>query len=364
MPPGFLLYHQEGTLLIQPFDAENLKATGEPTSLAENLISSSVFAEFSASTTGILAYRTGIRYAPTELAWYDRGGKRVAQVAESGGWINPELSPDGSRLAVEDYWGALRGDIWILDLARGTRSRFTFDAAKENTPLWAPNGTHIAYVSAIRGVGSGIYLKAADGLGKEILIRKADKSTTAPWLDAWSRDGKGLVYSFIPGEGSRMVEFVPISGNEGGDSRSASIVNPRSRQGQFSPDGRWFAYVDNNTGRSEIYVEEFPARGSKWQVSTNGGVQPRWRSDGKELFFVSSDRRLMAVPIVAEATFQAGVPQELFLTPAYRGFIADRYIHHQYAVAADGQRFLINAEVANASSPITVVTNFLSFLNK
>ncbi|MEQ1760493.1 MAG: protein kinase [Vicinamibacterales bacterium] len=347
---GHLLFMREETLMAQPFDLGRLTLTGEPLPIAEQVVrstSSPPSGVFSASDTGVLAYQAGEGSAGSRLVWFDRAGKQLAVLGEAAAYFDLDLSPDGRQASV-----SLRGgggaDIWLYDVVRGIRNRFTFDPADEMALIWSPDGRQTVF-SSRRKAQLDLYLKSADGSSTEEVLLE-DKLAKIPL--SWSADGKSLLYR-SNGEATGSDLFVlPLSG----DRTPTPFVNtPFSElSGQFSPDGRWVAYVSNESGRNEVYVAPFPGPGGRRQVSTAGGDLPRWRRDGTEVFYVDPDRKIVAAAVNGRgASFEVGAVKPLFETSIVTG------MRHGYAVTADGQRFLINTDSEQAAAtPITVVTNW------
>ena len=392
---GHLLFVRQGTLFAQGFDPVRLELNGNPIRLAEQVTVNTAenLAAISASAAGPLVYRTGSPVGgQRQLVWFDRSGKEVGKAGDPDpGFGGPAISPDGSRVAVQRTVNG-NTDVWLLDLGRGLLTRFTFDVAADLFPLWSPDGSHVAFTSNRNGTFD-LYQKPATGAGaEELLVTGADAKVPMDW----SLDGKFLLYRnsdpktnfdlwALPMSGAREAQArqgaavnnaspaqsasaIARSLNEGsqlvtdGDHKPFPVVrtNFEEREGQFSPDGKWIAYQSNESGRFEIYVQPFPGPGGKFQISTNGGAQVRWRHDGKELFYIALDGRLMAVPIQFASNGQAiepGSPVPLFATHiggAVRGF--DR---QEYIVSPDGQRFLMNTLTEETgSSPITVILNW------
>jgi Tol biopolymer transport system component len=354
LPPDQVVFVQQGTLVARRLDPVRRALTGDPVRLADRIEVSGIGRRgFAVSGAGLVAYRAGGSGA-RQLTWVDRTGKAVGVAgAPDGQEPNyPELSPDGRRVAMQRLaQGNI--DVWLGDLLRGGLTRLTFDAAPDHHPVWAPDGTRIAFNSAPTGVDD-LYVKPSNGAGAEARVL-ASPHRKIP--QAWSRDGRWLLY----------YESNPTTGRDlWALDLTAPVAAPRvvantpaeETLAAFSPDGRWVAFQTDESGRPEVVVQPFPAAAGRWQVSTAGGVAPRWRADGTELHFLAPDATLMAAPVTAAgASFVAGPPVALFQTRIVMGgtMPSDR---PQYAVAADG-RFLINQPVADAASPpITLILNW------
>jgi serine/threonine protein kinase len=357
-PPGYLLFRREATLTAEPFDADTLRFTGDPFPVAEQVgfDAASFQTFFSVSETGVLAYNiTGS--VKTQLAWVDRGGKQIGVVGQPSFYFRPFLSPDEKQVAVDDVdIQAGNRDIWIIELGRGNPTRFTFDPAIEMWPVWSPDGGRIAFASNREGT-MNIYQRPASGTGKEEELLKSD---SAKFPMDWSADGRFLLYQLTDPKTQSDLWVLPAFGDRKPFPFLQSEFN--ERVGRFSPDGRWIAYCSDESGAWEVYVQSFPVSGGKWQVSTNGGYNPAWRRDGKELFYISADKKMMAVDVKGEgAVFQRGVPKALFNLQIPTLFD----IRARFAVTADGQKFLISNMLGeNASAPIAVVLNWTSDLKK
>ncbi|MBI1955862.1 MAG: PD40 domain-containing protein, partial [Acidobacteria bacterium] len=352
-PPGYLLFVRGDALMAQPFNATRLQLTGEAFPVAAQVYADPTYgsAAFSVSNNGVLVYRTGVGNFRSQLTWFDRTGKQIGTVGPPGVYFNPKLSPDGKRVAVEQVTSGNR-DIWILDIERGIATRFTFDATDELDPLWSPDGKYIAFVSTRDSLRS-LYQKLSSGAGSEEVLLKGAVGTIA---HDWSLDGRFITYR--PSAGI-YIWVLPLFG----DRKPFSYLQPEFgvASSQISPDGKWLAYRSNESGRWEGFVQSFPKPGAKWQVSANGGAQPRWRRDGKELFYIALDGKLMAVPIKGEESLEIGTPQALFETRTAGGASALPTSLAQYDVSSDGQRFLMNVGPEAASTiPITVVLNWLA----
>ncbi|MCM3872355.1 MAG: protein kinase, partial [Pyrinomonadaceae bacterium] len=356
--PGYLLTMRQLTLVAQSFDPDKLELTGEPFPVAEGVdaIPGLRFGLFSISQTGVLVYRSGSG-GNVDLAWFDRAGKRLGTLGPPGAYNNPSLSPDEKRLALSliDPPGGLNADIWLIDLASGARTRLTFDPGAESSPTWKPDGSAIVFHTSRDGP-LNLYQKAASGAGNEEPLLRSDISKNPT---DWSTDGKFILYQEQNPKTGSDLWVLPLSG----DQKPFPFLQTNSAevQGQFSPNGKWIAYTSNESGTYQIYVRSFPS-GGQWQISNNGGGDPKWRHDGKELFYISSDRKLMAVEVKGDgATFESSVPKALF-EMRIRGLPGPR---NYYVVSHDGQRFLVAATPEEvATQPMTVVLNWQSALKR
>jgi Tol biopolymer transport system component len=353
--PGYVLYLREGTLLAHPFDAKTLSLTGEPTPIAEHIqnFSPTGGAAFSVSENGVLAYQSGT--VGSRLVLFNRAGKEVGSVGASADFVAPRFSPDGQKVAVtiiDPRTGT--NDIWIYDLARGTSTRFTFEAGTENRPVWSPDGRQIAFAADEKGQPPYVHLKSLNDAG-------TGAGLVAPsWVQAacdWSKDGQLIYEEWSPETGADLL-LLPMSGER----KPVSFLQTRFNESEarFSPDGKWVAYISDESGKNEIYVRSRAAPGEKWQVSNAGGVNPVWNRDGRELFYISTDSRLMAVPVKTGNTFEAGTPAPLFNVAAHR----KEYEVAPYDVAPDGQRFIVNSSTGALALPINVVINWPSELKR
>ena len=285
------------------------------------------------------------------LVWVDRAGKELETAGDPSRYAEPDLSADGRRLAF-DVVDARTGkaDIWIRDLNRNVSSRFSFSKLDASAPMFSPDGSRIVY-----GVGNDLVERTADGQGAETTLGKFDGIT---FVTDWSADGQSIAFSSRGKDTGFDIWIMPASG----DRKPHLWLQTPFSEGNavFSPDGRYLAYQSNESGRLEIYVQSFPGPGGKWQVSSNGGNQPHWRGDGKELFFRSTDQKIMAVDVTTGATFEAGVPKALF--PVHLDTTLGR---NHFLPSKDGQRFLLVATPArDAIAPTTVVLNWLAELGK
>jgi len=356
-PPGYILTVQQGMLVAYAFDEKSARVRDRPIRVAESVPSGAPpgYAPIAVSANGLLAYSSTHLHG-RELVWLDRAGRRLGTVGEPGDYSTPDLSPDEKRIAVSMREGSKSDtDIWLFDSRRVAWSRFTFDPSNDRAPLWSPDGTRILYASGARGL-LDLYEKPAGGAGEGLLVvgSSADKFPTD-----WSRDGRFVVYHTFGGKAAWDLWVAPVGGGKGFPFLASRFTEV---QGVISPDGRWMAYSSDESGRFETYVTEFPKQRGRWQLSTNGGTQPSWRADGKELFYVAPDQTFMSVGVRVADGFEALPPVPLFKAnfppsvPAYW-----RY----YVASADGQRFLVAALLAEAgASPINVVLNWTAGLKK
>jgi eukaryotic-like serine/threonine-protein kinase len=357
---GQVLFLRQGTLMAQPFDARRLELSGEAVPVAGKVGSFIDYGFFSASSNGVLVYRSsaGLDY---QLTWFDRQGRVLTNVGEPGRYNSLALSPDGRRVAVSrtNPENTPNWDVWLLDAARNTSTRLTYEQVRATFPVWSADGSSVIFDS-VRAGEVGLYLKLSSGAGNERLLLKSDARYKYPTSS--SRDGRFLSYTVENPETKTDLWVLPMQGDRKPTPFLRTEFNERS--GQFSPDGRWIAYISDESGTDEIYVREFYSgsaqgpwdAGGKWLISKGGGTNPRWRGDGNELFYVASDGKLMAVDISAKPIFKAGAPRPMFQLPP--GFIGSE-------VTPDGNRFLIGVPVAqNASVPFTVVLNWQTTLSK
>jgi eukaryotic-like serine/threonine-protein kinase len=356
---GHVLFTRDQDLMAQPFSTRTLATTGDAVPIAEHLMVSPFFAlaMFSASDNGELVYQIGEGGNSGALAWFDRTGKQLGTVGEPGRFGWPALSPDGTHLAVQIAGPTGNYDIWVFDLRRGTKTKLTFDPGDEITPVWTPDGKKIIFSSDRKGV-SHIYAKPADGSGSEETVLETNGLIEAAY--SISPDGRYLVYHRTDPSAKTGVDIwvLPLVGAHKPFPIAATEfieVDPG-----VSPDGKWLAYLTNETGRVEVYVTPFPGGGPKWQVSTSGGASPRWRRDGKELFFLGLDNLLMGVDVrPVGASMERGVPHALFPTTAAIG------PQGPYTVGLDGKHFLINTiNLQQGSDALTLVTNWTAELKK
>jgi eukaryotic-like serine/threonine-protein kinase len=353
-PPGYLLFVRHQTLMAQRFDAARLVLIGEAFRLAEGVGDEGPgFPQFSASLNGVLAYRHfDGQISTTQPAWFGRDGKQLSSVGPPGPYETFGLSPDGRTLAVERLDEKERS-IWLVDVVRGTTTRFT-SGGRSEFPVWSPQGDHIVF-NAPSDAPPNPFLRSLNGAEERLL-----KSPMVSIGSSWSPDGRLLAYTVMDVKTKTDIWVLPLSGDR---TPVAFLQTPFDEMdGQISPDGKWMAFTSGESGKNEISVTSFPTPGRKVPISTDGGVGPHWRRDGKELFFVAG-RKLMAVGMSLGSAPEPGVPKELFPLPTEIGppYKASGF----YVPASDGQRFLVKVEAAKrAPPPIEVVVNWQAAFRK
>jgi eukaryotic-like serine/threonine-protein kinase len=347
-PPGYLLFLRGRTLMAQPFDLRALSVSGDPSAIADGV------EDFSVSGTGTLVYTFGLA-GMTHLVWVDRAGKQISEAAPPGEYDNMQLSPDGKRVAFD---GTNSGNmsIWIRDLERGIQSRLTFQ--RSNVPQWSPDGSTLVF--AWIGIGSAEIIDLGERPANMSEAEKVLAKLSAPPImfpSDWSSDGRYLVYYRTDTNSKSQLWVLPMFG----DRKPFPFLRSEFDQseGQVSPDGKWIAYVSDESGAPQICVTSFPTPSGIQQISTAGGTQPRWRRDGKELFYLALDDELMAVAVRTGGTFGADSPRALFET---RLPVSD--LRQAYSVSPDGQRFLLTVPMETASPSMTLVQNWQMGLKK
>ena len=337
-PPDHLLFTRGGMLLTQRFDTAAVRMVGEPQMLQPRVCGADaiLWPCFSASHNGVLVYHIA-RLFRHRFAWFSRSGQRSDVAIEPGSYFNPVLSPEGQRLAIERHdpqtWQL---GIWQFNLEKRMLSRVTDMPLQTIAAVWSPDGQAIAF-SGFGESDYGIFVARTDA-GPPRRLLSWPRNTLA--LD-WSSDQQRLLFSTRGDTTGSDLWVLPVDQPQSAFPYLQSRFN--ERQARFSPNGRWVAYQSDEAGRPEVYIQPFPATGAKWQVSTDGGQQPAWRSDGRELFYLSADRRLMAAPIRLGASVHVDKAVELFRVPPD----APRDNRLSYAPSADGQRFLVNVAAAD-----------------
>ena len=355
VPPGYLLYSRGGSLVLQPFDPRALKLKGEPVPIAEQVGTSVVGgSDFRASQTGVLVYSTRAAQVG-ELAELDRAGRQIRLLECPPSALSPTLSPDERRVAVRVIDPQTRSrNVWMLDRERGISTRFTFEPSNENYPTWSPDGKRIMYWSDAPGA-SGIVAKQLTGSGEtEMLAPLADEVT----LKDLSADGSTLFMDTFGATGTDIATLsIP------GDHKVKPFLNGAFNEfsGRLSPDGHYLAYVSDESGREEIYVQTYPDRGEKWQISARGGDDPHWGAGGRQLYYLSPEQQMMSTPITLSPKFDPGTPVVLFQTK----ILGPGQQRNHYAVTRDGSTFILFRPLAERTLPTTtVVLNWMAEIGK
>jgi dipeptidyl aminopeptidase/acylaminoacyl peptidase len=340
--------------MAQPFDPTSLTLSGEPQRVADVAISTGGRAGFTVSEGGVLGYRRSRDESDAEpqMAWFDRSGKRLEAVGPRGRYGEMALSPDNRSVAVSRGTGPRAPyDIWVVDLSRaGIPTRVTFGPEDDSDPRWSPDGKRIAFAA-----NNDLFEKPSSGSGDPRLLLKSPRRKLP---GDWSSDGEIFFYQEDDPQTKSDLWIV----RPAGDGKPSAFLRTPFNEGnpRPSPDGRWVAYQSDEGGAVDVYVRPFQATDQKWRISPGGGVAPQWRRDGRELFYETRDRTIMAVEVLGTTTFQAGVPKPLFDIPG-SGQIRTR--PGNYAVSRDGQRFLVIERPERPStSPLTVVVNWTAGL--
>jgi Tol biopolymer transport system component len=363
---GYLMYLRETTLIAQAFNTRTLELAGDamPAASPVSRSANEAIGVFSVSQTGTLIYRTDNEEGTNQITWLGRDGKplynpdtsgTLTTVAGQGIYTELNLSPN-MQSAVIAAGGVARRDIYLLDLARKINSRFTFDPADDRSPVWSYDGQQVVFSSNRDGQGD-LYIKTSNGARNEELLYKSTEPKTA---NDWSRDGRFLLFTVSDPKTKNDIWYMTMAGER---KAMPFLQNPYSEgSAQFSPDGRFVAYLSDESGTPEIYVRSFPDANGRWQISRGGGVDPRWSGDGKEIIYLSTGR-VMAVEVASTPSFTPGIPRVLFEAPIVNAGSSAR--NPGYSVSADGKSFLVNLPLGpNASRPINVVVNWQSGLKR
>ncbi len=308
---GSILFEREGTLFIQPFNLRRFETVGPEVPVVEQVGSYLGSGFFSASVNGTLVYR-GNWMKNQRLSWFDRQGKVLSTIGDPHRFSQPAISPDGTRIAVVRSEGS-NWDIWLAAVSGGGDTRFTFDPARDDHPIWSPDSKRIAFSSDRIGQNS-LYQHLSNGAGQDELLLRSDRNLVA---SDWSHDGRFLLYWSTDPNARRDIWVLPLSGDRKPSPFLRSTFNEYNAK--FSPDDHWVAYESDESGRDEIYVRPFPVPeggGGRWMISHGGGTQPRWRGDGKELFYISQDGSVIASPVSANGgAFQSGPSSHVIQSP-------------------------------------------------
>jgi Tol biopolymer transport system component len=348
-PTGHLVFRLDGPLVGQRFDAEHGSVSGDTIQLASDMWTGGGIASRAAidlSPAGVLAYRPGEEAGVVaQLTWFDREGNVLAKVGSPGDYRNLTIDLAGDHAAANTS-----GDVWGFDVKRGTTSRLTFDPAADSDPIFSPDGRWLVFYSARNP--PGIYRKAANGAGADELVAQTGLLS---YTRDWSSDGRFVL--FVKGSDAGGGADLWVLPMEGDRKPFAYLATPANEEmARFSPDADWVAYHSSETGRREVFVQDFPVKGAKFQASTAGGTDPRWRRDGRELFYLGPDGRLMSMTVETKPEFRLDAPKAVFQTPLLHLSVDAQ---RRYAISADGQRFLMNVPVGvGALAPITVVVNW------
>ena len=367
VPAGHLVYVHRGTLLAVPFDVDRLQVKGTAVPVGEDVRESSFgAAQFGLSPQGSLVFIPapgGVQSAQSRLVWVSRTGAGQPLAAPAHTYLAPRLSPDGRRVAVTIT--ELESQLWLYDLSRETLTRFTFEGDSNLAPVWTPDGKRIAFRSTTEGLSKvNLFWQLADGSGGRERLTISEHIQGA---DSWSPDGQLLAFTELDPTTKRDIWVLRLSepSASSGQVRKPQpfLRTPADESApRFSPDGRWLAYVSDESGRYEIYVQPYPGPGGKWQISTEGGTEPVWNPNGRELFYRNGGK-MMVVEITTQPSFAVGRPRMLFEGGQYIPPSAlYPYPFPNYDVSPDGQRFLM---ITGESKPqINVVLNWFEELKQ
>jgi len=354
-PGGGLVYWRSGALYAQPFDAKGLVAEGDPVQVMDDVdYTQNERAVFALSQEGTLVYHkgSGLRQLAS-LEWYSRSGELQSEAAPLGSYRQVSLAPNGRRLA---FTGTDGLTVWVRDLVRGTSARVTHDDEDHLFPVWSPDGSWIAFTTN-RTAGSEIRKTLASGIGDEELVVTLDQVAT---VRAWSPDGRFLAFEAL-GPGTEWDIW--LYSFEEDEVRRVVGTRYTDREPAFSPDGQWLAFLSTESGRAEVYVIPVDDQSRRWQVSTDGGRWPVWSPSGSEIYFADLENRLMAVPVLGATDFEIGVPQMLFRLPEQPTPFG-LFDFASYAVASDGQRFLLHhaPDKGRISDSLVLVHNWIEII--
>jgi dipeptidyl aminopeptidase/acylaminoacyl peptidase len=348
---GYLLFQRNNALLAQRFDPDRLQLQGEPEVLVDQ-IASIFLPSFSVSNTGTLIY-TGTNPKKVQPTWFDRDGRVISKQGVPDVYFGLQPSPNGTLIATTLFDPQTSGsNLWLLE-PTGVRNRITFDSRTfTQSPVWSPDGSQVMFTAITPGGGLDLYRKAANGANESTLLYK---SSEYKWPNSISSDGRYVLYT-TGGVAQSKTDLWLLTMDE--KTKSSPFLNTPfdEKDGQFSPDSHWVAYESNESASSEIYVRPFPDPSkNRWLVSKGGGTNPRWRGDGKEIFYLAPDQSLMAVEVSSGASFHPGVPKMLFRVEGADGF----------SVSADGKKFMVGVPSGDSLAvPFTVMVNWQASLRK
>jgi len=351
---GYLLFVRDNTLMAQRFNLRSLTLEGEAKPLADHIaVNPDIWRSIlTASANGELLYQHGTAGGGSQLVWYNASGKQGEPVLpETADYYRPRLSPDASKLAFVLETNGI-GDIWVVDLARHTKTRLTFGPLYSSWPIWWPDGKSIVFNYGPSGGMDSLYRQNADGTGSKEKLLETPGIFDSPF--SVSSDGRYIAYLPTDPKSNTGLDIwaLPLFGEQ----KPFPVIATKFQDvtPSFSPDGKWLAYANNETGRQEVYIQPFPSGAGRWQVSTAGGVWPNWRKDGKELFFSSPDEQIMAVDVNQNgASLQLGAPHALFKATTVSA------ANGPYAVSADGKKFVMNEVTPQSiAEPLTLISNW------
>jgi len=354
---GYLLYCRENTLFAQRFDADRLELSGEATPVLTSVqfLPRIAYVVYAAGGGTILAQKESVVSLST-LDWFDRAGKFLTNAGKPDNYSNVTLSPNGKLIALDKTDpGTQNADVWIYDAVAGSHKRLTFDPAIDAMPVWSPDGSQVVFASSREHLFN-LYVKKSDGSQEEKAVyAQGNKDIADLYPGSWSPDGKFVLYTH-----STELRVMDMTTHQPRPFLNGNFV---LRSGQISPDGKWAAYASNETGKWEIYVTSFPEARGKWQVSSGGGTQPKWRGDTKELYFMAPDAKIMAAPVSTRTSFEAGTPVALFqANPQEMVATSEQNV---YDVSRDGQKFLVNTKAQQANTqPMSIILNWTASLKK
>ncbi|HLH31936.1 MAG TPA: hypothetical protein VKY31_12095, partial [Terriglobia bacterium] len=360
---GFILFVRQNSIIAQSFDSASGTLTGDPVSIADGAeVAAGGYASIAVSDRHVLVYQT--EHPRTgRLAWFDRSGVATTATEEPGDLGEPEIGPDGKTISFALQRSSFF-DIWLWDTLRGTGTRFTLDDGSHHGNVWSPTGDQIVFTASRSGHPYDLSIKPSSGNGPEKSLLETQYSKT---VDQWSAIGRLILYAELNPKTKRDVWAVPMETNTR-PGKPYPVLQTEFNEvfPQLSPDGKWLAYTSDESGQREVYVQTFPPGDGKWKVSVAGGEQARWRGDGKELYFVNAERKMMMAAVTAmpgpKPIFQAATPVVLF-DPHIRVNFAG--VTFQYDVTPDGKRFLVASSTDDANtSVLSVVTNFTAALKR